>query len=60
MGNADVVGVFHILSFFNTLKGVPAVRGAHATNHTRDEKDVIHLNKPKTQTKPKLFSLINP
>lgn len=35
MGNADVVGVFHILSFFSTLRGVPAVRGACATNHTQ-------------------------
>lgn len=35
MGNADVVGVFCILSFFNTLRGVLAVRGARATNHTQ-------------------------
>lgn len=35
MGSADVVGGFHILSFFNTLRGVPAVRGARATNHTQ-------------------------
>lgn len=35
MGSADVVGGFRILSFFNTLRGAPAVRGARATNHTQ-------------------------
>lgn len=35
MGSADVVGGFRILSFFNTLRGAPAVRGACATNYTQ-------------------------